>query len=227
MYKGRGPHETARGVKVTEYVIASNPDARVVQRAARILEGGGLVGLPTDTTWSIVCSIASKQGIGRLKGLIAPGRDRPLTVICSSINQVSELCELDSASFRVIKRLVPGPYVFILNSTNQLAKEFELRRAEIGVRIPAHALPCALCAELGKPLLSITAKRGMQTGDWSAPDFPEDELFSDAWEFEDIPGLDLVLNTSEERERRIATVLDLRLGDVKLMRLGAGPYEAS
>ncbi len=208
-----------------EYIVPTNPDLRLIGRAARILEDGGLVGLPTDTSWSIVCSIASKLGVGKLKNLIAPGRDRPLTVLCSSINQVSELCELESAMFRVIKRLVPGPYVFILRSTNRLVKDFDMRRAEIGVRIPAHAVPCEIIRQLDKPLLSLTAKRGMLSGDWSEPDFPEDALFSEAWEFEDIPALDLILASGEEQERRMATVLDLRYGDVRLVRAGAGEYE--
>ena len=127
-----------------QYVISENIDDRVLRRAADLLRTGGLVAFPTDTSWSVGCSIASKDGIARLKKLVGRQPDAPLTVICSVLQQVSELCELSTVSFRTIKRLVPGPYVFILPSTNRAAKDFDLRRGELGVRIPENPVPCAL-----------------------------------------------------------------------------------
>lgn len=207
-----------------EYVVAANPDARIIRRAASVLAGGGLVVVPTDTSWSILCSIASRDGVARLKRLVATGRDRPLTVMCSSIAQVSELCEVSSAAFRVMKRLVPGPYVFILPSTNRAARDFDLRRAELGVRIPDHRVPVDLIGALGCAALSLTAKRPMIDPGFSEPDYPEEELFSGGWELEDLPGVDLILDPGEENERRLGTVLDIRSGEVEVMRQGAGPY---
>jgi len=209
---------------VLEYVVAENPDARIIRRAASVLSDGGLVVVPTDTSWSILCSIASKDGISRLKRLVATGRDRPLTVMCSSIAQASELCEVSSAAFRVMKRLTPGPYVFILPSTNKAARSFDLRRAELGVRIPAHRVPTDLIEALGCAVLSLTAKRSMLDPDLPAPDYPEEALFSGGWELEDLPGVDLILDPGEENERLLGTVLDIRSGEVEVHRLGAGPY---
>jgi len=209
---------------VLEYVVAENPDARIIRRAASVLSGGGLVVVPTDTSWSILCSITSKDGIARLKRLVADGRDRPLTVMCASIAQASELCEVSSAAFRVMKRLTPGPYVFILPSTNKAARSFDLRRAELGVRIPAHRVPTDLIEALGCATLSLTAKRSMLDPDLPAPDYPEEALFSGGWELEDLPGVDLILDPGEENERLLGTVLDIRTGEVAVHRLGAGPY---
>jgi tRNA threonylcarbamoyl adenosine modification protein (Sua5/YciO/YrdC/YwlC family) len=209
-----------------EYVVAANPDARVMRRAASALEGGGLVVVPTDTSWSVLCSIASKAGIARLKRLIEPGRDRPLTVMCSSIAQASELCEVSSAAFRVMKRLTPGPYVFILPSSNKSARTLDLRRAELGVRIPDHRVPLGVIEALGCAALSLTAKRSMLDPDSPAPDYPEEALFSGGWELEDLPGVDLILDPGEENERRLGTVLDIRSGEVEVLRPGAGPYPA-
>jgi tRNA threonylcarbamoyl adenosine modification protein (Sua5/YciO/YrdC/YwlC family) len=209
---------------VLEYVVAENPDSRVMRRAASVLEGGGLVAVPTDTSWSILCSIASKDGVARLKRLVEAGRDRPLTVMCSSIAQASELCEVSSAAFRVMKRLTPGPYVFILSSTNRAARTFDLRRAELGVRIPAHRVPTDLIDALGGAVLSLTAKRSMIDPSLPAPEYPEEALFSAGWELEDLPGVDLILDPGEENERRLGTVLDIRSGEVEVVRLGAGPY---
>jgi tRNA threonylcarbamoyl adenosine modification protein (Sua5/YciO/YrdC/YwlC family) len=209
---------------VLEYVVAENPDARIVRRAASILSGGGLIVVPTDTSWSVLCSIASKEGVARLKRLVAPGRDRPLTVMCSSIAQASELCEVSTAAFRVMKRLCPGPYVFILHSTNKLARDFDLRRAELGVRIPNHRVPSDIIDALGCAVLSLTAKRSMLELDSPPPEYPEEALFSGGWELEDLPGVDLILDPGEENERLLGTVLDIRSGEVEVHRMGAGPY---
>lgn len=210
-----------------EYVVAENPDARLVRKAASLLREGGLVVSPTDTSWSILCSIASKDGVARLKRLVDRDRARPLTMMCSSISQVSELCDLSSAAFRVLKRLAPGPYVFVLPSTNKVAKDFGLKRAEIGVRIPAHRVPVDIIDALGNAVLSLTAKRSMLepgSSERSEPDYPEEDLFSGGWELEDLPGVDLILDPGESNERLLGTVLDLRSGEVEVLRLGAGVY---
>ncbi len=206
-----------------EYVVAENPDSRVLKRAASILEGGGLVVLPTDTSWSVVCSIASKEGIARLKRL-GERRDRPPTVMCASLSSASELCDIDGAAFRLMKRLTPGPYVFILKSSVRVAKDFDLKRQEIGVRIPRHKVPLALMEELGRPLLSATAKKTMLEAEQEEPEFPEELLFSGGWELEDLPHVDLILDGGEDNERRLATVLDLRSGEAEVLRLGSGPF---
>lgn len=211
-----------------EYIVAGNPDSRVIRRAAALLEGGGLVVVPTDTSWSALCSIASREGVARLKKLLASdsGRDRPPTAMCATLQQVSGLCEVDTAAFRLMKRLTPGPYVFVLPSSNRAAREFDLRRAELGVRLPAHRVPMAVIEALGMPVLSVTAKRTMLDPDWGPADFPEEILFAGGWELEELAGVDLILDPGEENERRLATVLDLRTGDATVLRLGAGPYPA-
>jgi len=207
-----------------EYIVPENPDRRVLQRVARWLLEGSLVAVPTDTSWSLACAIQSKAGIERLKKFIKPGVVRPLTAICASITQAAALCDLSSSAYRLIKPLVPGPYVFVLPSTSRSAREFDLKRAEIGIRIPKHAVPLGLVEALGQPLLSLTAKRGMLLDYNEEPDFPEDELFSAGWELEEIPGLEIILDPGEENSRELATVLDLRSGAVEVLRAGAGPY---
>lgn len=215
-----------------EYIVAENPDTRIIRKAARILEEGGLIVSPTDTSWSVLCSIASRDGVAALKKLLAfsrkndtSGQARPPTVICSSLSEISALCELGTVAFRLIKRLTPGPYVFVLPSSIKAQKDFDLRRAELGVRIPNHRVPQELVTTLGLPVLSVTAKKTMLDPEMEA-DFPEELLFSAGWEMEDIPGVDAILDPGEENERHLATVLDLRSGEVEVLRMGAGAYSA-
>src|SRR5215469_11599146 len=142
-----------------EYVVPLNIDDRVLARAARILESGGLVALPTDTSWSIVCSLKSPAGIKKLRRLSGERDERHFTLLCSGISQFSELCSLNNSRFRIINRLSPGPYVFILKAMLGTEKALDIRRSEVGVRIPGYPVPIRLIETLGHPLYSITAKK--------------------------------------------------------------------
>ena len=216
-----------------EYVVPTNIDDRVLSRAARILEGGGLAALPTDTSWSLVCSLHSPAGIKKLRRFSGERDERHFTLLCSDISQFGELCSLDNSRFRLIKRLSPGPYVFILKTLLGTEKALDIRRREAGVRIPGHPVPLALISALSHPLYSITAQKSMQAesvheagggSDSELPPIPEDDLFEGGWELGDIEGVDLVLDSGEERERIFSTILDLSGDEVRLLRQGAGPW---
>jgi len=94
-----------------EYINAGNIDDRVLNRTANLLQRGGLVGLPTDTSWVIACSLNSKEGIKRLRRLSAERDERHFTLLCADISQIGDYCSMDNTRFRLIKRLTPGPYV--------------------------------------------------------------------------------------------------------------------
>jgi tRNA threonylcarbamoyl adenosine modification protein (Sua5/YciO/YrdC/YwlC family) len=207
-----------------DYVVSTNIDDRVLSRAVRLLREGGLLALPTDTSWSLACSLKSREGIKKLKALSGERDERHFTLLCSDISQFGELCSLDNTRFRLIKRLSPGPYVFILKTLLGTEKALDIRRREAGVRIPDHPLPLRLIETLGDPLYSVTAKRSMKAGE--LPPIPEEDLFEGGWELEDIQGVDLILDSGEERERIFSTILDLSGDEVELIRQGAGPWPA-
>ncbi|MDR0316216.1 MAG: L-threonylcarbamoyladenylate synthase [Treponema sp.] len=216
-----------------EYVAPTSIDDRILGRAARLLEEGGLIALPTDTSWSVVCSLRSQTGIKKLRQLSGERDERHFTLLCSNISQFGELCSLDNTRFRLINRLSPGPYVFILKTLSGTEKALDIRRREAGVRIPGHPVPLALIKTLQHPLYSITAKRSMQgdvewespgEGDTELPPIAEEELFEGGWELEGIEGVDMVLDSGEERERIFSTILDLSGEEVKLLRHGAGEW---
>jgi tRNA threonylcarbamoyl adenosine modification protein (Sua5/YciO/YrdC/YwlC family) len=217
-----------------EYVTSGNIDDRVLNRTVKLLEEGGIAALPTDTSWSIVCSIQSREGIKKLRNLSGERDERYFTLLCSSISQFGDWCNLDNTRYRLIKRLAPGPYVFILKTLLGTEKALSLRRSEIGVKLPDHPVPMALINSLGCPLYCITAKRTMikdpqdeaeeDAEDKSKALYQENVLFEGGWELDDIPGLDLILDPGEDRERIFSTVLDMREGDVVLLREGVGPW---
>jgi tRNA threonylcarbamoyl adenosine modification protein (Sua5/YciO/YrdC/YwlC family) len=216
-----------------EYVVSGNIDDRILRAGAKSLAGGALLGLPSDTSWIIACSLRSREGIRKLRRLSGERDERHFTLLCSDISQFGEFCSMDNTRFRLIKRLSPGPYVFILSTLLGTEKALGLKRKEAGVRIPDHPLPLALIQTLGCPLYSVTAKRSMSGGEVSGtgdpegaelPPIPEEDLFEGGWELEGIAGVDLILDTGDERPRIFSTILELTGAEVRLLRRGAGPW---
>jgi len=198
-----------------------------------MLENGALVALPTDTSWSIVCSIKSPAAIKKLRKLSGERDERHFTLLCSNISQFVEVVRLDNTRFRLINRLTPGPYVFILKTLSGTEKFLDIKRRELGVRIPNYPVPVKLIEKLKHPLYSITAKKSMAGNEEAEeieesaeelPPIPEDALFENGWELEEIDGLDLILDGGEERERIFSTILDMCEDEIKVLRQGAGVW---
>ena len=210
-----------------EYIVPENIDDRVLTKTANLLQNGGISAIPTDSSWSVVCSMNSREGIKRLKAISKEKDERLFTLLCSDISQFGEFCSLDNTRFRLIKRLSPGPYVFILKTLLGTEKTLGLRRQEIGIRLPDYPVPLALINTLGCPLYGITAKRNMLPDGLEqdlADLWSEETLFEGGWELEDINGIDVILDPGEDRNRIFSTVLDLSSGEVQLVRQGAGSW---
>ena len=234
-----------------EYIVPENIDDRILSRSAKLLAQGALIAIPTDTSWGVVCSFQSKEGIKRLRRLSGEREERHFTLLCANISQFQEFCSLDNSRFRLINRLSPGPYTFILKTHLGTEKALGLRRSELGVRIPDHPVPLALVRTLGIPLYSITAKRSMLRDDDSGenaaenrdshgllvngplvngssirelPPIPEEELFEGGWELEELEEISMILDPGEDQIRTFSTILDLSGDEVNLVRQGAGPW---
>ncbi|MHC6201903.1 L-threonylcarbamoyladenylate synthase [Breznakiellaceae bacterium SP9] len=209
-----------------EYLVPTNIDDRVIARNVQRLDHGGLLALPTDTSWVIACSFKSKEGIKRLRKLSGERDEQLFTLLCSDISQFGEFCSLDNTRFRLVKRLSPGPYVFILKPLLGAEKTLGLRRPELGVRIPNDRVPLALIKAAQSPLYSITAKQSMlhTNSDEDALLSKEEELFESGPELEGIPGIECILDDKEERQRVFSTILDLSGDEITVLREGSGPW---
>lgn len=208
-----------------EYVYEHNIDTRALKKACHILDNGGLVAFPTESSWSIGCSIDSKEGLKRLKTLKGDKKINSISVLCSSIKQIQEMASLSNAHFKMIKQHTPGPYVFILPAKSRIEKVINMKRAEVGVRIPGNNIPFSLIELYENPLFVITAAREMTEGDEWDYTFTRENLYTHGWEVEDIPGLDLVLDTGEELPINLSTVVRLTGDEPEVLREGAGPIE--
>jgi tRNA threonylcarbamoyl adenosine modification protein (Sua5/YciO/YrdC/YwlC family) len=206
-----------------EYIVAQNIDHRILKRAARILEEGGLVAFPTDSSWSIGCSVQSKAGIARLQKLKGTPHFTP-TITCADIAQWTDFTLVDTAHYRLAKQLVPGPYVFVFKSLGSFEKKFGLRRPEVGLRIPDNPVPVALVNTLGHALFTCTASRVMNESGWWDPIFAEENLFEYGYELDDIEEIDLILDPGESQDKALTTVIDLTQDEPQLIRQGTGEF---
>lgn len=137
-----------------------NPQRHKIAQAVKALEKGGIIIYPTDTLYGLACSIEHPKAIERickLRGLDI--RKTNLTVSCKSMSELSELIKpLNKQMFKYIKRLVPGPYTFILNSARSLPRSLHNRKLTLGIRIVDNAITEEILEQLGHPILSISFK---------------------------------------------------------------------
>jgi tRNA threonylcarbamoyl adenosine modification protein (Sua5/YciO/YrdC/YwlC family) len=133
-----------------------NPNPRVVQKIANALREGGLIIYPTDTVYAIGCDIfhaRAVEQICRLKDKCIGKAN--LSFICHDLSHISEFARLDNATFKLMKKNLPGPFNFILNGSSALPKLFKQRKT-VGIRIPDNAIVRAIVEELGNPLMTTS-----------------------------------------------------------------------
>ncbi|HEY8379668.1 MAG TPA: L-threonylcarbamoyladenylate synthase [Nannocystis sp.] len=138
------------------YVDAERPNPRKLQPAVEALKKGQVIVYPTDTGYAFGCAMSSAKGIAtirRLKGLDERSH-KPLTMIVSGLADVGRFGVLSTSLFRVVRRLLPGPYTLVLKATAEVPKSMHNRYHEVGLRVPDHPVCRMLVAELGEPLLT-------------------------------------------------------------------------
>ena len=130
---------------------------RHVDHVAGVLIRGGLIAYPTDSGYALGWRAGNRKAQERVVRIRALDRDHNFTYCCRSLSDVGQLARVDNSAHRLIRRVTPGPFTFILPATSQVPRWAQQRkRHTIGVRIPDHPVPLALLAELGEPLLSST-----------------------------------------------------------------------
>ena len=135
----------------------THPQRRLLRRAGHMLRGGGLIAYPTDSCYALGCIQSATSAIERLRRIRGVDERHHLTLMCRDLSEVGAYAIVDDARFRLIKRVTPGSYTFILRATRSLPRRLvHPKRKTIGVRVPAHAVAQALLAELDEPMLSST-----------------------------------------------------------------------
>ena len=146
-------------------VAIDHPQPRKIQKAAEHLDAGRVVGYPTDTLYALAADPHSHPGTERLYGLRGLPAKKPLSLICSSFQQISEYTVLSDGCFRFMKRVLPGPYTFILRASKAAPRLADNKRKTVGVRLPHAPVAVALVEALGRPLLSTSATEPGEVSD--------------------------------------------------------------
>jgi tRNA threonylcarbamoyl adenosine modification protein (Sua5/YciO/YrdC/YwlC family) len=135
----------------------SHPQARLVRRAADIVRDGGLIAYPTDSCYALGCHLGDARALERLRRVRGIDQRHHLTLMCRDLSEIGHYAIVDDARYRLLKRVTPGSYTFILRAHRQLPRRLmHPRRKTIGVRVPGHPVAHALLAQLGEPMLSAT-----------------------------------------------------------------------
>ena len=135
-----------------------NPQLRLIRRAVEVLKSGGVLIYPTDTVYGIGCDLFNKRGIERIYEILRRDRKKPLSFICADLRDISHYARVSDDAYKVMRRLLPGPYTFILEASRVVPKIILPKRQTTGIRIPDNRICQALLAEIGSPVISASVK---------------------------------------------------------------------
>jgi tRNA threonylcarbamoyl adenosine modification protein (Sua5/YciO/YrdC/YwlC family) len=134
-----------------------NPQPRLIRKVVEVLRTGGIVVYPTDTYYGIGCDLMDPKAIERIYQLKRRDKSKPFSFICSDLTNISQYAKVSNYAYRTMKRLLPGPYTFILEGSKLVPKIMLTKRKTAGIRVPDNAICLALVRELGHPIITTSA----------------------------------------------------------------------
>jgi len=160
-----------------------NPQIRLIKQAVQIIQAGGIVAVPTDSAYALVCQLDDKSAVERLRRIRGVDEKHHLTLLCRDLSEIALYARVDNAQYRMLKATTPGPYTVILEATRELPRRLSHpSRKTIGLRVPENTITQALLAELGAPLIGTTLQ---------------------------LPGDDDILSDPDEVRTRLEKLIDL------------------
>ena len=189
-----------------------NPQARLIKQAAQIIHGGGIVALPTDSCYALVCHLDDKGAVEKLRRIRGIDEKHHLTLLCRDLSEIALYARVDNRQFRLLKAATPGPYTVILEATREVPRRLSHpSRKTIGLRVPENAIANALLQELGQPLIGTTLIT------------PDNELLNDPEEIRErlSKQVDLIIDGGA-CAMEPTTVIDLTPDEPLLVRQGRG-----
>jgi tRNA threonylcarbamoyl adenosine modification protein (Sua5/YciO/YrdC/YwlC family) len=193
-------------------INAKNPEPRRLERAVQVLRQGGVIAYPTDTVYGLGCDITNKAAVERIHRMKRMADAQLLSFVCPDLRDIAHYGFVQDYAYRIMRRLVPGPYTFILQATREVPKVLRQKRKTVGIRVPDHPVALGLARLLGSPVASTSASL-------------DGEILIDPRDIEErFPGLDLVLD-AEGVGLTPSTVIDLSGDAPVVVRFGAGAVD--
>lgn len=190
-----------------------NPQARLIHQAVNILQNGGIIAYPIDSTYALGCMLGNVDAQRRIRTIRGVDEHHHFTLVCRNLTEIGNYAQVNNSQFRMLKANTPGPYTFILKATREVPRRLQHpKRSTIGLRIPNHTVTQAILDELNQPLLSMTL---LMPG--------ESEPMNEAWIIREQleHQVELVIDAGA-CVAEPTTVIDLTADQPQLLRLGAG-----
>ncbi len=204
-----------------EYVIESNIDDRVLRRASETLRAGGLVCFPTESNWVAIADPYSREGVHKLYALRHVEDTKHFTVMCANFQKAMEIALIPDAAFSLMKRVVPGPYTFILEAQKKVTKLLKASRYDhqVGIRFPPKKLCRAILEAHGDVVISTHVSAEMlelEEGGFIYSALIEDHFGG---------MIDLIVDPGEIDFLGQTTIIDFTSGVPEVVRIGVGPAD--
>ncbi|MGB5457982.1 MAG: L-threonylcarbamoyladenylate synthase [Gammaproteobacteria bacterium] len=191
----------------------THPQGRLIHQAVAIIDGGGVIAYPTDSSYALGCHLGDKKALERMRQIRKIDEKHNLTLVCSDLSEISTYAKINNADYRMLKSLTPGPYTFILNATHEVPRRLmHPKRRTIGIRVVDHPVVIALLNDLRQPLMSCTLILPGETVPLTEADEIRDQLEAQ---------LDLIID-SGHCGIEPTTVIDLTGKAPVLLRQGMG-----
>ncbi|MCE2831864.1 MAG: threonylcarbamoyl-AMP synthase [Oxalobacteraceae bacterium] len=144
---------------MTQYfqIHPDNPQPRLIRQAAEIIDAGGIVALPTDSSYALVCHLDDKDAVDRLRRIRGIDDKHHLTLLCRDLSEIANYARVDNKQYRLLKAATPGPFTFILEATREVPRRLSHpSRKTIGLRVPENAIAQSLLEQLSQALIGTT-----------------------------------------------------------------------
>jgi tRNA threonylcarbamoyl adenosine modification protein (Sua5/YciO/YrdC/YwlC family) len=189
-------------------------DQKKLKHIVEILRNGGLIIYPTDTVYGLGCDITNKSALEKLARIKGVRLDKAnFSFICESLSNLSDhVAQIETQTFKILKRNLPGPYTFILPGSNTLPSVFRNKKT-VGIRVPDNEIALALVRELGNPIVSTSIKDDDEVLEYTT----DPSLIFDKWKNQ----VDAVIDGGFGGNQA-STVIDLTSGEPVLIREGKG-----
>lgn len=198
-------------------IYEENPNPKEIKRVVEVLRKGGLVIYPTDTVYGLGCDITNTKAlekIARIKGIKLAKAN--WSFICTDLSNLSDYVrQIDTATFKILKRALPGPYTFILPGNNNLPKEFKKKKT-VGIRVPDNSIVNALVEELGNPIVSTSIHDDDDVLEYTT----DPELIYEKWD----NLVDIVIDGGYGGNVG-STIIDVSTGSPEVIREGKGSLD--
>ncbi len=190
-----------------------DPQLRLVRQAAEVVQRGGVIIYPTDSSYALGCALGHKNALTRICQIRQLDETHNFTLICRDLSEISNYAMVSNAAFRYMKSYTPGPYTFVLPATKDVPRRLQNpKRKTIGLRVPDDPVTLALLGELDEPMMTTTL---VMPGD-DTPMIDPEEIYEQLHK-----RVDLIID-SGYCGFELTTVIDLVSGTPKLLRQGKG-----